>query len=366
MKKIGILTFQNADNYGALLQAYALKNFLSDIGNNTYIINYYCPQLQKDYKILKLPKLSIKDIVKKCAKFILSPFLLYIRWKFKGFRKQYLTDVEPVYPNKIENYVNKYDIFISGSDQVFNPRITNFDKNYFLSFSKDKNKNFSYAASFGLSLKDLNDKEKDFLKKNLLNFANLSVREKQGTEIIANLISCRNEVNLDPTLLLSKETWQKIAVLPKQNRYVLLYLMYKDKKIISFAKELANKKKCKLIFISYSLDIIDRVPAIHITPTPQEWIGLFLNAEYIVTNSFHGFAFSVNFNKKFFLGHLPSHMPVNSRLDNLLEITGLYNRLYTNFSDTDNYDTPIDWQNVNTKLETERQKSLNYLQEITK
>lgn len=366
MKKIGIITFQNADNYGALLQAYALKNFLSDIGNNTYIINYYCPQLQKDYKILKLPKLSIKDIVKKCAKFILSPFLLYIRWKFKGFRKQYLTDTVPIYPNTIQNYTEQFDMFITGSDQVFNPRITNFDSNYLLSFSKDKNKNFSYAASFGLSLKDLSDKEKELFKDNLANFNYLSVREKQGNEIIDSLLCAKSEVNLDPTLLLSKEDWQKIAVFPRQNKYVLLYLMYKDKNIINFAKKLAKINHCKLIFISYSLDIIDRVSAIHITPTPQEWIGLFLNAEYIVTNSFHGFAFSVNFNKKFFLGHLPSHMPVNSRLDNLLEITGLYNRLYTNFSDTDNYDIPIDWQDVNKKLETERQKSLNYLQKITK
>ena len=366
MRKIGILTFQNADNYGALLQAYALKKTIKDTGHKADILNYYSPKLPKDYKIFRLPKISPKDIVKKCAKFILSPFLLYIRWKFKGFRKQYLTDIEPVYPNKIENYANKYDIFITGSDQVFNPRITNFDRNYFLSFSKDKNKNFSYAASFGLSLKDLSDNEKEFLKENLANFNSLSVREKQGNEIIESLLSYKSEVNIDPTLLLSKAVWQKIAVSPKKKKYVLLYLMYKDKNIINFARKLAKTNHCKLIFISYSLDIIDRVPAKHITPTPQEWIGLFLNAEYIVTNSFHGFAFSVNFNKKFFLGHLPSHMPVNSRLDNLLEITGLYNRLYTNFSDTDNYDTPIDWQNVNKKLESERQKSLNYLQEITK
>lgn len=366
MKKIGILTFHQADNYGALLQAYALKKVLADTGNNTEILNYHCPKLQKDYKIFKLPKLSGKDIIKQCVKYLLSPFLFYTHHKFTGFRKKYLTDTVPLYPDTIGNYAGQYDIFITGSDQVFNPRITDFDKNYFLSFSKDKNKNFSYAASFGLSLNDLSDKEKEFFKENLSAFNALSVREQQGRDIIKTLLSSESEVSSDPTLLLSKAAWQDISVCPKQNKYVLLYLMYKDKNIIKFAEKLAKAKNCKLIFISSVLDIKNRVPAKHITPTPQEWLGLFLNAEYVVTNSFHGFAFSVNFNKKFFLGRLPAGMSVNSRLDNMLDWTGLHNRLYTKFAASDNYDVLPDWQIVNEKLQTERKKAFEYLQKITK
>ena len=366
MKKIGILTFHNADNYGALLQAYALKKSLKDMGHNTHIINYYCPKLQRDYKIFKLPKFSIKDIIKQIIKYIFSPLSLYIRHKFKGFRRQYLSDTEPYYPDTITNCSGKYDMFITGSDQVFNPRLTDYDRNYFLSFCKDKCKKFSYAASFGLELSFLSNKDKQFLKENLKDFSAVSVREEEGNNIIKNLLSRESEVNLDPTLLLKKEVWQKIAVAPEQKKYVLLYLMYNDKDIINFAKKIAKKNKCKVLFISHCLDIKKRVPAEHITPSVQEWLGLFLNAEYIITNSFHGFAFSVNFNKKFFLGRLPNNWTVNSRLDNLLDLTGLHNRLYTNFKTDTDYDADIDWQSVNDKLEAESQKSLNYLKEITK
>ena len=140
--------------------------------------------------------------------------------------------------------------------------------------------------------------------------------------------------------------------------------MYNDKKIVHFAKKLAKQKNLKLLFIFQYFDLRHIVWAKYITPTPQEWLGLFLNASYIVTNSFHGLAFSINFNKDFFLGKLPSTWPVNSRLDNLLDLTGLQNRLYTNF--TDHFEEPINWTYVNEIIRQERTKAQDYLQEITK
>lgn len=362
MKKIGILTFHNADNYGALLQAYALKKTLNNMGNDTHIINYFCPKLQKDYKLVNFGHRSFISILKQIVKFVFLPLSIYIRSRFSSFRKQYLINGNPIYPNTIDCILNDYDIFIAGSDQVFNPNITGFDSNYFLAFNKDRNKNFSYAASFGLSLNDLSDKEKQFFKQNMLNFKQLSFREQQGKEI-SNIINGHDcEVSLDPTLLLTKNDWEKIAIPPKQKKYILLYLMSKDSNIISFAKKLAKKTKCKLIFISPALDLKNRVPAYHVYPTPQEWLGYFLNAKYIVTNSFHGLAFSINFNKDFFVDLLPPPSKVNSRLENLLDLTGLRGRL---ISAGANLDTPApDWAEVNAKLAAEKEKSLSYLRSI--
>ena len=139
--------------------------------------------------------------------------------------------------------------------------------------------------------------------------------------------------------------------------------MNEDSNIISFAKKLAHNNNYELLYISSTLDIKQRLYNRHITPTPQEWLGLFLKAQYIVTNSFHGLVFSIIFNKHFFVGNLPKTWPANSRLDNLLGITNLQNRIYTNF--TQDYNKPIDWSFVNRCVGKERQKALNYLQEIT-
>ena len=345
--KIGILTFQNANNYGALLQAYALQSVLVTKGHQADLINYYCEAIQKGTPLFSVCRMT--DIFKIPARLLLLPIRQHIANKFAYFRKKYFSQSSLYHPATIQQAVSQYDLFITGSDQVFNPRITGFDANYFLAFSKDTSKNASYAASFGFELKDLSEQEK---------------QEQQGAEIIHSLTGQTAQVHIDPTLLLTKTQWQELAQLPTRPKpYMLLYLMHKDPGLITFAKQLARVKNCQLLYVSTAVDIKNRVPAKHITPTPQEWLGLFLNAQYVVTNSFHGLAFSINFNKTFFVGKLPASWPANSRLKNLLHLTGLQNRVYTNF--TDNYDQPIDWETVNEKLGNERKKSLAYLQAIT-
>lgn len=363
MKKIGIITFHDADNYGALLQTYALRFLLRQYGTQADILNYKCPQLQSAYQLFVLPKPTIRSLLRWGGKLLLSPILLYFRSRFAGFRKKYLTDTKSLSPRSIQNCAKEYDLLISGSDQVFNPRITDFDRSYFLAFNKNISKNYSYAASFGLQLDKLSNEERAFIKENLANFNHISVREKQGADIVQSLAGRQAEVHLDPTLLLNQAQWHQVAVMPKYQNYVLLYLMYKDPELITFAQRLAKAKKCTLLYIATMVDIKKRVPVKHITPTPQEWLGFFLHADYVVTNSFHGFAFSVNFNKNFFLGKLPPEWPVNSRLDNLLDVTGLTGRLYTNF--TEHFDEPIAWDSINRKIEEERQNALTYLQEIS-
>lgn len=363
MSKIAILTFSIASNYGAVLQAYALKKVLRSMGAVVNIVNYRSPQVERHSRVFSIVlKNGLKAMIKSCIKLCFFPFLFYYKSRFAAFQKAYLNDTVPIFPHNIEKLNSQYDIFITGSDQVFNPRGTGRDKNYFLDFVKDRNKCFSYAASFGSIRFD--KKDLSFLKDSLKKFSFISVREKQGAIFAKKLAGIKTYVHLDPTLLLRQEQWREIACLPKQKKFILLYLMDRNAKIVQYAEKLAKEKQLELIFLSPVLNLPpNRVSARHIVPTPPEWLGYFLQAEYVVTNSFHGLAFAINFNKKFFVDFLPPARNTNSRLEDLLDLTGLRGRLLDNMGTA--YEMPIDWQSVNAILSQEREKAFSYLKYIT-
>lgn len=361
MKKIGILTFQQADNYGALLQAYALKQVLHNQGHQADIINYDSA-IGRIHQWFKASSFSPWQLVKQGVRF---PFWYYRHRQFEQFRAQYLINTPLLSSQQLPALNAQYDQFIAGSDQVFNLRITQFDENYFLAFNPDTSKNYSYAASFGFELKNLSEKEKAFIAQNLTHFNRLSIREKQGAQIVNELAQRPVQIHIDPTLLLTKKQWEKL-MLPSlfSKPYILVYLMAKDDTLIDFAHQLSRRTGYKLIYIPSSLQMRPWVHTQTIVASIPQWLTLFANATYVITNSFHGIAFSINFNRPFFINRLPSTWPANSRLQNLLETTGLQDRLCTNF--TKNYDVPMDWDSVNQKLDQERQKAFAYLQEITK
>jgi hypothetical protein len=302
-KKIGLLTFHRANNYGAVMQAYSLKISLQKLGAEAKIINYLSPKIEEQ-RTLNFNKFSLKKLFK-------IPFNCILNKRFSSFRKMFLTDT-PKYIKKDLEKLTDYYAFITGSDQVFNPSGSNFDSAYFLSFAK-KSKKYSYAASFGKSF--LSDKDKKFIAPLIKDFSDLSVRENIGIEIIRNLTGQKSSVNLDPIFLLNKEEWTKIAKQTKEKDYILVYLMNNDGRILKFIDKLAHELKLKIIIITTVVkDFFTSKNTI--IPNPQEWLGYFINAKYIVTNSFHGTAFSINFNKNFFVDLLsPLPENVNSRLE---------------------------------------------------
>jgi len=356
MKKIGILTFQIAHNYGALLQGYALCTKILQLNNNCNIINYYSSYFKKIYGLFPR-KNNLIGLIKNI---LLLPKNINKNIKFKTFDK-YLNLTQPLYSESLINLNEQFDIFIVGSDQVWNEKLHNNDLNYFLSFVQDTKKKFAYSASFGIN--SLTEYQKSKYKPLLSNFNQISVREKHAQSIIKNLLNIDVLTTLDPTLLLNFSDWGKIAVLPKDDNYILLYLVQQDIKIIDFAYNLAKEKKLKLLFISS--DFRKKIEAEYIFPTPQEFLGYFLKAKYVVTNSFHGTCFSINLNKTFFIDLLPGDMAsVNSRLENILDLFYLRNRLIDNIQK--NSEEEIDFDNINKILSKEREKSINYLKEIIK
>ncbi len=363
--KIGIITFHRALNYGAVLQAYALSETISQIDSavDAEVIDYRSPYIEGGYKPFTIVgETNIKNIIialltmrgrivkrKKFDQFASK----YVRISKKSYRREQLTEAN-----------EEYQSFITGSDQVFNDVCTGFDKSYFLDFvSQDLKKN-SYAASFGFE-RIPNGLENDY-KMLLQNFNRLSVREEAGKKIIYDLLGRESYLHIDPTFLLGKDEWSKVAVKPKETKYILVYLLQPSKTIFDFVDKLSKKTGCTPLLMHLHFFKPNGIKQI-VTAGPDEFLGYFANAEYVVTNSFHGTAFSTIFNKKFFVEYQTTAAARNSRQKNLLQLLGLENRVISKDTEAEllnNLDAPIDYTNVEKIISKEREKSKDYLEQI--
>lgn len=332
-----------------MLQAYALKTAIQTLGFQVACVDYrspFYPDTKWWSKVSFLTKLLKKRLRG-------HPF--YPKF-FDKFMEKYLQDTPPIMNEQLSQLNNQFDLFITGSDQVWNFAITHGDTAFLLDFVTDSKKKSSYAASFGFDYID--EAAKPVFARLLPQFTHLSVREQSGAALVKQITGKDVPVVLDPTLLLSQAHWASFAAPIQQKGYVLLYLMNENDKIISFAKNLAQKKGLSLRCISF-----EKIKGIScFGGTPEEFVGYFQNAAYVVTNSFHGLAFSINLNKNFFVDWLPPSWPANPRLENLLHVTQLQDRLIDQIKT--NYDQPIEGTKVNALLEAEREKSLHYLRGI--
>lgn len=353
---IGLLSFHRAINYGAILQSYALHEAINTLGyENEYL------DLMFNDSSYKSDKPKKRDIILKLMNINKVKSALRIRIKekkFNEFRKNYIRTSSKVYSGD-RNIVDEdiYDNYIVGSDQVWNLRISNYTKSFLLDFVNEKKKKSSYASSFGIE--QIPDDQRKEFSENLKRFNNISVREEVGAGIIEEIIGHRPTVCLDPTLLLNSNNWLSVTEKPKIKNYVFIYSMVDSENIINIAKQIAKEKNLSIVAIGLK-NRYKNIKNIY-TASPQQWLGYVKYADYVVTNSFHGTAFSVNFNKKFYLEFLPLGWTVNSRLQNIVDLFGLEKRVITkNKLLEDN----VDYDFVNSKLEKERKKSWDYLRRI--
>lgn len=354
--KLGILTFHRAANYGAVLQVYALQHYLLSKGYDTEIIDYKCNSIEHVHSPLYF--LYCRGWLKKCKQFLRSIIKSKKRRLFNHFIDEHLrlSKTRNITKDSIqETAAESYDVIIAGSDQIWNPYLTNNDTTYLLDFVSSKVIKISYAASIGVA--QLPSACHITYRKLLKKFDAVSVREKQGQLLLNNICKKNYKIMLDPTLLLSSEDWKRFMVNPPYNNYILLYTIKPDKKLEKYALEAAKKKQMPLIYISDTL--LRRKKIIYIPyATPEEWVGLFAGASYIITNSFHGTAFSISFNKKFIIGLSTEPHNVNSRIIDLLrelEITATVKDTYI-LSDNN-----INWDTVNFRLKEMRKTCFQFL-----
>ena len=346
MKKTGIITFEHEENYGAVLQCYALKEFLKSKGTESYVVNKHKNKgalfsFSSPKTFLKSVYLSIPKIIK--------------RRKTDCFKKKYFNYLDFDARDNI-------DIFFLGSDQIWNPDfIKGEEQIYFAGFEKKKNSLVaSYAASVGKEF--LNNSEKEIFRNNLRNIDVISVREEKGKELLKDLTDKEIEVLLDPTLLITKDQWEKL-IIPEHGtteKYLLLYHLWDYNDTLKTAQKIASELNLRIIELKPNATIESPLSEIFNPAGPSDFLRLFKDASVIVTNSFHGVAFSILFKKEFYA---VSSKSWSSRMTNLLEKFNLSER-FINVDAQINFSYVIDYKFTEDILETERLRSGKFIQKI--
>ena len=364
--KVGTITYHRAVNYGAVLQTFALQKVLDKLDVDNDVVDYRADYIEWIYKPFCMrDRKNIKDFFKIVKG---APIKNKKRKQFFSFIKNNIRVSKKAYTKETLYKANdEYDLFIAGSDQVFNLDCSNYDTNYLLDFVKDSNKKTSYAASFGFDEMPKEDVKE--YKRLLSGFKSISVREAQGVKIVKKAINRDALEVLDPTLLISGEEWQKIVGEVAQNEkgYILIYALLPSKTLIEFADKLQEKTGLEIVFVKDSLtkeghNVLSKNVKYLKDVEPFEFVKLIANAEYVITNSFHGTAFSINFNKKFFTELLAPETKVNSRLENILDMLNLRDRQLVSLENLTLDE--VDYEKVNKILEERRINSIDYLKNI--
>ena len=373
--KIGILTIHSVNNYGAELQCCALYQKLQKMGYDAEVINFlFGIHHNHDFTGEKLTvPISLKTKIKvKLLPIVQDFFCLFYQknktlrnQRFQEFHAKYNKLTKKVYPSvKSLNEANfNYDVLCIGSDQVWN-----YEKGYslepfFASFDKKGTKKISYGSSIGLS--QLTIEAEEVFKKELSGFASLSVREQQASDLLHKLLKRNVDVVLDPTLILNNKEWLEVAktdMCPKE-KYVLVYIVTIKpcNYVLEVARKVAKERGLKIVRIcrdAYPEHSGNDVKEVF-TAGPSDFVGLFANAEFVVTNSFHGTAFSINFSKPFF-SVIKSKHSTNSRLTNILKKLKLEDRIIRVGSPFPEI-CDIDYRESTKILEEERFRSIEYL-----
>lgn len=331
--KIGILTYHRAENYGALLQAYALKTYLKNLGHNVEFVDYWPEYHVEHYRIfsfLRFRRCNISDKVKYLLKFFLWGGPKYLRkYRLQSFMKKYLgLNSIPLYQTDNEKTV-QYDLVIYGSDQIWRKQGINgnqFNPWYFGSSNVVANSKVTYAASMGVI--ETNKEDESFLKKSMKQFDHISVREVDLCEYL-NGLGISSEIVCDPTFLLTKEEWRKlIKPTKKKDKYILLYNLLQMPESVKFAELLSKTTGLPVKEINMRHSFSHTLSTRYISCASLNYfLELIDNAEYVVSNSFHGVAFSVIFEKQFFAVGMGNRA---NRVVSLLQTLGIQERYFLN------------------------------------
>lgn len=364
MNKIGIITVYQNTNYGSKLQSYAMQHFLKSIGYSAENIPF-----------IKMVKNEVNLLARILNFFVFalkkpSIFLTIFARKKCNKRNNIFVDYthnhinESIYTvrqirEKINEQNNPYYKYICGSDQIWAPN--QFNENYFLSFIGDNSTKIAYAPSIGLPQVpfELVDKYKILIN----NIKFVSIREKDGANIIKKITGRDVPVVVDPTLLLTKDDWKKHMIEPKiRSPYILCYFLGNNKCHRRWVEKLSKKTGYKVIVLPFATRDYYWGDEKIFEAGPREFLGLINDAKIVCTDSYHGMLFSINLNKEFYVFlRFKSNDKINqnSRVLNFLEIINLQNKIVD--LNSENIFEKIDWMNVNDLIDNERTKSIKYL-----
>lgn len=355
MARIGIITIPRADNYGSVLQAYAIQQFVNEIEPNNELIDYVAPFLVGRYKLWNLRKdnlfVFVKSFIRNC--------LIYNgkkrkSKKYEEFRNLMKFSNQTIYAS---DRIGKYEFYITGSDQIWNTRITNSNSTFFLDFVNDSERKIAFAVSMGYA--NRTDDEIAFYKKMLSSIKWIGVREIQDVDFVKQCnAECNVDYIIDPTLLLPESKWHEL--LSKRlidEEYILVYSFGNDDEVNEVAIRLSEQYHLPVYIIADEWKKVNSNGFINVSGVgPRDFINLIANANHVVTNSFHGTAVSVIFRKQF---TVVPYKGTENRVLSLLKILNLETGIYEN-----NICKTIDYSTVDSILQRERNKAKKFIQNV--
>ena len=360
MKKIGILTMHKVLNYGSALQAYALLHTLEGLQTNSVLI---------DYKFPNSTKRSVRTTLRRFFVNLLSGFVFTRKKKrFQSFYQTYFKCTPKVYntPEELQKDKFDFDIYMTGSDQVWNPLHVKNDTSFLLPFANKNTTKLAYAASFATT--ELPSHLKEKYCELLSEYKAISVREKSGITLAESLTGKKAELVCDPTLLLTKEEWSELAVQVPQRikepyilAYILTYAYNPYPEIDNIINEIQNKLNLKLVILDGSAKDLKRKNCTIIKDAgPLEFLSLIKNASFIITTSFHGTAFALNFEKPFY-SIVKSFNNTDSRMLSLLDYVDAKDRAIEYDKKTSNFQSSINYSHITPQIKDFRNKSIDFL-----
>jgi hypothetical protein len=359
--KTGLVTFHAAHHYGAMLQACALAKTAAAVAGECELIDYVRPDNLEAGRVFQRgfsPGVTARN--------------LHSLLRYSAFRRRYgrfENFVQEVMRLSPERYLTideitaappRYDVTICGSDQIWNPFIFHeqrFDPVFFASFAQSGRK-VAYAPSFGAAA--VEGAVADELRGLVQGFSHLSAREARGAEILGRASGREVPVVLDPTLLMEKDEWAALAAPPppEDKPYLLCYFVSPPGRLTRFINDIKRNRGAGAVQLAGTRRKAPGVGNVVFDAGPREFLSLFQNAAFVLTNSFHGAVFSILFEKPFVCSAGGGEDGQSSRTGNLLATLGLSGRLIAN-GETDI--TDIDYNSVGERLRAERERSMAYL-----
>jgi hypothetical protein len=368
-KRVGLMSYHFLHNHGTMLQAYALQKRISDLGHEAEYIDYRFREIEQ-----RAPRKS--RVRRKRIFAYLRHSKYYI---LKGMYRRKFGRKDRIFDAFYEKYVRRsahqyatiqmlevdppsYDIYIVGSDQVWNPNLSCASPAYFLNYVRDNRKKASYAPSLGVHRLDP-DQEKT-IHESIVHFEHLSCRERSGATILSRLTGREVAHVLDPTMLLDSKTWEGVMTKDGPSPpYVLCYYLGDTRLPREYARELEKSKGMKTYYIAISpLDYLRRGALFDVGPS--EFLSLIKNASLVCTDSYHGIIFSILFQRPFnaFLKRKETEKSSdNTRIRELLALFELEDRLVESKFDPAAKQKEIDYSGVVEKMERLQRDSEDYL-----
>ena len=363
MKKIENITIHRNCNYGSVLQTYATQVTFEELGFECETIDFI--------RELDTKRGALKRLKKKSKKLASNPILLagakavmlvsYLKKEktFNAFLNNHVNLSKKVYHSnqELKDNIPNADAYCTGSDQIWNSFWNEgVEPAYYLDFVPDNAFCFSYASSIGQKIEK---SEKNIIAKMLQKYKYISVRESQSITSL-NELGIRDVVQvLDPTLYRSCDLWKRLASNKfSKRRYVVTYNLHHDKKLDAFASKLAKEKNLELLNISYNWHDMIRPGKLVWCPSVEEYLGLIRDAEYVIADSFHATAFSIQFHKKF-ISFYPEK--ASMRIRDVLKKLDIPQRGTEGNPKIENIEAGIDYNMVDNLLNKYRKQDEKYL-----